>query len=395
MRKRKISEIIGNINQKYVDEAAAYTGIEKHDRPYARKKWSGLAASFALLMLAGAAILPAVLKGSEADSAKYKYYISGAERDMEWPWEYKTDSEKYQTIEFNGNAYSIKNLNSIDTELLGDALGTCKAEGIDPYTGKEYTETFEVRKINGVSEERLVAAGNDNGFYVYRLNEETTPATFGEMIELYGLTQNLQFNHYTVCEGYDEKGYFTVNDDAYIWQILSECRDARLYSETDVFDGSNRNYLTFTATSDALGVYKGAVYISEDGYFATNIFDYSYIYFIGEEAAGKIINYVKNNSAKAAFEPYELTIAGTLTEIGDGYVLVDDRVLCTNEEDGTVYKIYTGDIRMRRCIECTDIKVGDTVAVKYRGNISDGNEIGNAYSMYKGTLVDGGLAIPE
>ena len=27
MRKRKISEIIGNINQKYVDEAAAYTGI--------------------------------------------------------------------------------------------------------------------------------------------------------------------------------------------------------------------------------------------------------------------------------------------------------------------------------------------------------------------------------
>lgn len=395
MRKRKISEIIGNINQKYVDEAAAYTGIEKHDRPYARKKWSGLAASFALLMLAGAAILPAVLKGSEADSAKYKYYISGAERDMEWPWEYKTDSEKYQTIEFNGNAYSIKNLNSIDTELLGDALGTCKAEGIDPYTGKKYTETFEVRKINDVSEERLVAAGNDNGFYVYRLNEETTPATFGEMIELYGLTQNLQFNHYTVCEGYDEKGYFTVNDDAYIWQILSECRDARLYSETDVFDGSNRNYLTFTATSDALGVYKGAVYISEDGYFATNIFDYSYIYFIGEEAAGKIINYVKNNSAKAAFEPYELTIAGTLTEIGDGYVLVDDRVLCTNEEDGAVYKIYTGDIRMRRCIECTDMKVGDTVAVKYRGNISDGNEIGSAYSMYKGTLVDGGLAVPE
>lgn len=395
MRKRKVSEIIGNINQKYVDEAAAYTGIEKHDRPYARKKWSGLAASFALLVLAGAAILPAVLKGSEADSAKYKYYISGAERDMEWPWEYKTDSEKYQTIEFNGNAYSIKNLNSIDTELLGDALGTCKAEGIDPYTGKKYTETFEVRKINDVSEERLVAAGNDNGFYVYRLNEETTPATFGEMIELYGLTQNLQFNHYTVCEGYDEKGYFTVNDDAYIWQILSECRDARLYSETDVFDGSNRNYLTFTATSDALGVYKGAVYISEDGYFATNIFDYSYIYFIGEEAAGKIINYVKNNSAKAAFEPYELTIAGTLTEIGDGYVLIDDRVLCTNEEDGAVYKIYTGDIRMRRCIECTDMKVGDTVAVKYRGNISDGNEIGSAYSMYKGTLVDGGLAVPE
>ena len=43
MRKRKVSEIIGNINQKYVDEAAAYTGIEKHDRRYAWK--NGVACS--------------------------------------------------------------------------------------------------------------------------------------------------------------------------------------------------------------------------------------------------------------------------------------------------------------------------------------------------------------
>ena len=80
-------------------------------------------------MLAGAAILPAVLKGSEADSAKYKYYISGAERDMEWPWEYKTDSEKYQTIEFNGNAYSIKNLNSMTQNCLEMPLAPAKQRG--------------------------------------------------------------------------------------------------------------------------------------------------------------------------------------------------------------------------------------------------------------------------
>lgn len=53
------------------------------------------------------------------------------------------------------------------------------------------------------------------------------------------------------------------------------------------------------------------------------------------------------------------------------------------------------DIKIRRCIECTDLKVGDTVAVKYKGEISDRNEINGAYSICKGTLVDGELAVTE
>lgn len=144
-----------------------------------------------------------------------------------------------------------------------------------------------------------------------------------------------------------------------------------------------------------LGVYKRAVYISEDGYFATNILDYSCSYFIGEGAAGKIISYAKSNSTETESEPYELEVTGTLIEIGDGYVLVDDTVLCANEEDGMVYIIFTDDIRVRRGIECSDMKVGDTVVVKYKGTISDHNEVSGAYSMYKGTLVDGDLAMPE
>ena len=143
-------------------------------------------------------------------------------------------------------------------------------------------------------------------------------------------------------------------------------------------------------------MYNGVVYISDDGYFATNIFDYSYIYFIGEDAAEKIINYAKSNSDKAEPELYyTLTVSGTLTEIGDGYIKIDDSVLCKNKGYGTVYKIFTGDIRMKRCIECFNFEIGDTVGIKYEGIISESNEIIGAYSMYKGTLVDGDLAIPE
>ena len=212
---------------------------------------------------------------------------------------------------------------------------------------------------------------------------------------MYGLTQTLEFNRFTKYEGYDDKGYFSLNSDEYIWQILSGCRDAQLDNQSDSFDRSNRNYLTFTATSDSLGVYKRVVYISEDGYFATNILNYSCSYFIGTDAAGKIIEYALNNSDKAEFSPYALTISGTLVEIGNGYVLIDDTVLCKNAEDGTVYKVYTNDLRVLRCIEYASIRVGDTVVVKYDGEISESNEVTVAYSMYKGTLEDGDLLIEE
>lgn len=398
MKRKKISETIDNINPKYIDEATEYIPKAKTTSK-SWLKWGSLVACFVVLVVASFAIIPSFFDDDNivdnTNDGKYKYYVSGSEVDIEWPWEYKTNAEKYHNIVFDGKQYVIKSLNAVSTNSLGETLGTCKAEGVDSYTDKKYNETFEVRKLNGVSAEKLIAVGNDTGFYVYTIDDSEKPSTFGKMLELYGLTQTLEFNRFTKYEGYDDKGYFSLNSDEYIWQILSGCRDAQLDNQSDSFDRSNRNYLTFTATSDALGVYKRVVYISEDGYFATNILNYSCSYFIGTDAAGKIIEYALNNSDKAEFSPYALTISGTLVEIGNGYVLIDDTVLCKNAEDGTVYKVYTNDLRVLRCIEYASIKVGDTVVVKYDGEISESNEVTGAYSMYKGTLEDGDLLIEE
>lgn len=398
MKRKKISETIDNINPKYIDEATEYIPKAKTTSK-SWLKWGSLVACFVVLVVASFAIIPSFFDDDNivdnTNDGKYKYYVSGSEVDIEWPWEYKTNAEKYHNIVFDGKQYVIKSLNAVSTNSLGETLGTCEAEGVDSYTDKKYNETFEVRKLNCVSAEKLIAVGNDTGFYVYTIDDSEKPSTFGKMLELYGLTQTLEFNRFTKYEGYDDKGYFSLNSDEYIWQILSGCRDAQLDNQSDSFDRSNRNYLTFTATSDALGVYKRVVYISEDGYFATNILNYSCSYFIGTDAAGKIIEYALNNSDKAEFSPYALTISGTLVEIGNGYVLIDDTVLCKNAEDGTVYKVYTNDLRVLRCIEYASIKVGDTVVVKYDGEISESNEVTGAYSMYKGTLEDGDLLIEE
>lgn len=147
--------------------------------------------------------------------------------------------------------------------------------------------------------------------------------------------------------------------------------------------------MSFTVTSEALGVYKQVVYISEDGYFATNILDVACTYYIGEKAALTIIKYAKENSVETKFEPYEQTIAGIVIEKNEGFILVDDSGLCVNEQDGKIYKLPTDDIRIKRCMEFEDVQMGDIVVISYYGNIIDDNEISGVYSMHKG-MIDGG-----
>ena len=63
------------------------------------------------------------------------------------------------------------------------------------------------------------------------------------------------------------------------------------------------------------------------------------------------------------------------------------------------HRIPADDLRIRRNLIATygTVKVGDIVMVEYTGTIDteNNNTVNGAFSMYKGTLVDGGLAIPE
>lgn len=393
MKREKISEIINNIDTKYVDEASTYTGETGSTGKKLWYKSVAVAACLAILILGGTKIIPMLTK---EDS-----YIFKTESYYEWPWEYKTVGEKYTTVIYEGREYSIKSRNPIsDTDILGEASGKGMASGTDSYTDKIYTIPFEVYEINGISAEKLIGAGIDGEYYIYQISQNNTkPATFGELMTLYGLDKNLEFDHFTIYKGFDAQGYYNLKDDSYIWQILSECKPAPIDDSTaDAFDRSVRNgskYLSFTATSEALGVYKRVVYISEDGYFSTNVFDYAYTYLIGTDAAKKIIEYAMNNSTPGKFEAYELTLSGTLKEVTDDYILVDDSILCRNKKDGTVYKIYINDIRLKRCVDIAGINVGDVVWITYNGEISESNEITGAYSMDKGILINGDLAIPE
>ena len=319
--------------------------------------------------------------------------ISSTEIAIEWGWDMKTLTEKFTELTVNGTEYTSSGMN-VGVSLLGESLGTYELVGYDWQTETEHRLEAEVFPITGVKEDSMLAAQLDGKYVIFKNRTYNPPATFGELLKDYSLAENLPFHRFSARAGHTDTGYFSLEDDWYIWQILEECTDAA-YVDADIFHKNEGEYLSFTATSEALGAYKKVFYVTADGYAKTNVFEYGYSYYIGEEAAGKILAYAKENSTPASPEPYTNSLAGTLTEITDEYLIVDDTILCTYSEDGLSFRIPATDLRIRRSM--TGIDVGDVIVVNFKGDIdvAGGNVVTGAYGITKGYILDGDVVVPE
>ena len=395
MKIPKIAQAVGEIDTDLVSASAKER--RKAKQPWV--KWSILtAACLCVVVLAGMIALPMMLPDDALPEGyyptgkvvsfgemkrHYKYSsVSGSEVAYDWPDEYLTVQEKHRYILWNLQGYDCSDV-TVQPGHLGDKLGN--------YLG------FEVREIQGMPRQNIIALGMKGEWYVYKSREgfAKKPATFGELYDLYSLGEVLELDDFSKKTDRKEQ-YYSLADDAYVREVLASCRDGRVCSD----DEWNRDstYLSFSVTSDRLGVYKKVLYISEDGYLRTNVFEYAYVYEIGTEAAGKIIDYAMANSAeKATYEPYEYTLAGTVVEIKDGYVYIDDSVMCVKPGEGMVFRVSMEDVRIRRCIEYAGVGVGDLVVVTFRGGIAveDGNLSLDARSIDRGTWGDGGVSVPE
>lgn len=401
MRKEKITEVLGYMDEKLVEEAGDFAGVEKiKNTKWKRIAIPALCACAALA--AGILWLPGLLGMGTRQvdvggiTREYKKVsVSSGEAAIIWPWEYQTITEQFGTLIMGDAVYCLRGM-GIAEALLGEALGSYQAKGYDHYTEEEHTREFEVREIQGIDERLLVAVNMEGNYYVFALDEYNPPATLGELLESYDLQNTLPLLNFTRYEKKDNKGYFLMAEDEEIWKVLSECTEAP-FLEDDAWSRMERNYLSFTATSEALGIYKRVVYITEDGYFVTNVFDYSYKYYIGEEAATRIMDYAATHAVKGQQEAYAQNLAGNIEEITEEYVLINDGVLCKNPKDGMVFRLSMEDIRVRRFIEVNKPKVGDVVSVQFMGtvNIEKGNLIDRIYDISRAHISDGDVWVEE
>ena len=400
MKIPKIAEAMGEIDADLVSASAKERRRAK--QPWI--KWSILtAACLCVLIVAGMIVVPMMMGGEDVLPGKDRETVSfgdlerhyksmdtvRTESGMIWPAEYQTAMEKHSHIIWSFRNYVTSGM-AVQPQNLGDKIGN--------YLG------FEVREVKGAPREHVIALGIEGVYYAYRCQDgyDDIPATLGELFDRYNLAEVLELDRFSTADDkyHHSTGHYGLTaDDAYIIEVLASCRDAKVYADSDFWAG-DAPYLSFTVTSDALGVYKKAMYITKDGYLWTNVFDYAYIYEIGTEAANKIIDYAMTNSVEKPMEPYEYRLAGTLTKIEDGYAYIDDSIMCVEPDEGMVFRVSTDDLRISRCLveDLTGIRPGDLVVVTFRGGIDpdDGNLILDARSIDEAILTeDGGAAVPE
>ncbi len=414
MKKYDLLEAIGNADDEFVREA-------KQKKKTNKRVWGTLGSIAACLVLVMA--IPIALNffnvfdgGSDGSSdghitngvlsvedlnRPYKnIYISASEVTHVWKWDEKTVYEQYTMLEMEGIDF-VGRGREIDSVNVGEKISKQTLSGVAEHPsdfpqGLRY-KMFEVYEIKNVSPSRLVAVLMEGRYYVFKSEKYDPPATFGEVLDEYGLSSTLELARFTKKDMDKDEQYFSLTDDAYIWEVLTSCRNAEKVN-TDNWNRYDRNYISFTATSDMLGVYKKGMTVTEDGYLWTNMFDYAYLYYIGEDASEKIISYVMSHSTETKVEPYNKTIVGTIVEITDDYMLVNDAVLCENPKDGISFKVMLDDLQISRYVSAGIVGLNDTVQIVYEGKI----DVENDYTIYNATSAaiatiggDGDVLIPE
>ena len=449
MKNKRIIDAMGNIDDELILGAERVT--RKTKKPYL--KWGAVAASF-VLIAAAIVFVPKMLENGDdpllpggdmientsgsdetnalaqpddtsnltedmtddgasgkgnifvLDSLNGRYgdadLFQGETGFMEWHWDDKTLSEKYFYMEFNGKEYTCRDSRKISSDLIDEHLCDGEAYGYEYDYGFsdeviKHTKTVSVYKIKSVSADAIIAVDLDGEYYVYFSREVEMPKTLGEFFELVGFDKNVQLNKYSVYESRKKQGHYEIDGD-FVMDILRECANAPVIGDVTSQIIDDGNYVSFTVTSKAIGVYKRAFYVSELGYVWTNIMEYAYAYNIGTSAAAKIIEYLKGDDAiECEMEPYMYYLCGIVTEIGDDYILLDDSVMCKNPEDGVVFKIDVSDPGVYRYVKYGYFEEGSVVQIAFwnRIEVGENNTVSGAISIWEGQLVDGDVIIEE
>lgn len=397
MKTPRIANAVGHIDDDLITAAA-----ESKKKPK-RNPWLNMglvAACLVVLIIAGAVILPSLIRGNTSDPeenhGRYKNVNIIAEQSaIVWPWELLAVNEKYTQIEIDGVEYSCSG-RAVSNALTANSIGTYTALGRDDITGEKYTADFKVYQLKDVDQSQFVAVEMEGIFYVFKNSKYAPPATLGDLLDKLDISKVVELNRFAENGDDSDKQHYQLNSDDKIWEILSNCRQAAFVDSKQWF-ASDRAYLSFTVTSETLGIYKRAMYISTDGYLWTNMFDWAYVFDIGEDAAQKIIGDAKENSEKTSYEPFRNAITGKIVEITDEYVLIDDSILCKDPSDGITYKLLINDIKLSRYVTYGVIRIGETVQISYEGDIDEQNNnmISYAVSILKASISDGDVLIPE
>lgn len=373
MKIPKIAISLGQIGDELIAEAACF----KKKRISTSKPFVAGICAFLTLGIIATALFVNNLNTSSIDKRYKKLDFYSLNIGHVWEWEDLAESERNYEVEIDGVKYEKNSRKTIDEEFIGEKIGRFDIFGFDTIMmleDKRITVNCDIYKLKNISQNEFIAIKFGEDYYCFKNAEHNPPKTLGELFDRVDITELFELSRFSENGSDANAKHFILKDDEYVWNILSECRSAE-FVDWDPFNLYQREYISFSASSDALGLYKREFSITKDGYLHTNIFSSAYLFKIGKDRANEIIAYAMENSTETEFVPFDESkkVYGQVKEIVDGYVLIDDTILCKNKSKGITYKIPTDDIRFYRYFKTGSTEVGELVAVSYDGEIDTQN----------------------
>lgn len=206
-------------------------------------------------------------------------------------WDEMTVLMKFPGFDNENGSYTSRGAVS-DADKVGEAFGTAVMKGYDIYTDQTYTTEVQLAPIDGVSEKCAVAVkfGGVDGYFAY-VNRDYVPVTLGDMIDDLNLREYMDFG--SVWYRYNgDNVEFTV-DDGIIWDML--LADTSLANIDDNDRMMLVNEMSASVNIPMLGYKNIGIWVTDDGYLATNILETRKVFFIGKEKADAFVNYVVEN----------------------------------------------------------------------------------------------------
>ena len=325
-----------------------------------------------------------------------------------WPWNCRDFYNQYTEISLNGATYRSRSFyygGEVYANQIGEKISDTEVRGYDELAsitndeGIYHTIQCEVFEIVGVDSSRIVAVKYEgyDGYYAFMNDEYDMPETIGDLIDRLDLTNNIKLNSfYYDSDGDRRDEHYALNDEAsnQLWEIIKKYSSAPSVSD-DIANWSESR-LSFALDSSALGVYNLSFSFKEDGYLTTNVENYGYTYNLGREAIDEIVNFAIKNRLVILL-PEKQYLVGTVTEIGEDYIKVNDSVLMKNPADGIEFTVYATNMNIRRYIISGYLKVGDTVSIEHGYLLKDSyTEIRNAVDLNECRITSNGqVLIPE
>ncbi len=328
--------------------------------------------------------------------------VASSERGIVWPWNCRAVYNQYTSVNVNGVKYRAQSSYygiSVEAARIGDKIGDFTCEGFDDYEEKKHSINCSVYEIEGLDSNRFIAVKYEGyeEFYPFmpeRNSTVNTPATLGELIDVLDLTNNIKLNKFYVEDEYSV--CYTLSDEksAELWNMIKEY--TTVSTEHEFGGKSRKKVISFAINSSVLGVNNLSFSFYKEGYLFTNIESFGYYYNIGADAVEKIADFVIKNKQGVWVDETQYLV-GTVTEIGENYIKVDDSIFMKNPEEGIEFTVYAEHMNIKRYIISGYLSVGMTVSIKH-GYLPKENyvEIRNATELEECFISSNGeVLIPE